>query len=73
MQQDGTLGNMWPVRPLRVNGFLKKLQGYVWYQDDLSLADNKLVGKFQFATIGRNKLKYPNIIDNKHCKGFGKE
>ena len=29
IQQDGTLGNMWTMRPLRVNHFLKKLRGYV--------------------------------------------
>ena len=68
MQQDGTLGIMWPVRPLQVNDFVKKHQGCVWYQDEISLAENSLVGPFQFGTTGRNKLKYPNIIDDKQWK-----
>ena len=29
VQQDVTLGKIWPVRPLRVNDFLNKWQGYV--------------------------------------------
>ena len=32
IQQDGTIGKVWPVRPLQVNEFLKRRQGYVWYQ-----------------------------------------
>ena len=65
MHQDRTLGNMLPVRPLRVNDFLNKRQGYVWYQDDISVADNRLVGTFQFGTTGRKILKYPNMINDK--------
>ena len=56
---------MWAVIPLQVNGFLNKRQGYVWYQYEISLAKHKLVGPLKFGTTGRNKLKYPNIIDNK--------
>ena len=62
MQQDGTLVNMWPMRPLRVNDFLKKRQGYVWYQNDIYLAEHKLVGQLKLGTIGRNKLKCPNMV-----------
>ena len=47
------------------NVFLNKLQGYVWCQDDISLADHRLVGPFQFGATGRKKLKYPNVINNK--------
>ena len=59
MKEEGTLGKMWPVRPLRVNEFLKKRQGYVWYQDEISLAEHRIVGPFQFGTTGRNELKTP--------------
>ena len=65
IQQDVTLGNMWPVRQLIVNDFLKERQGCVWYQDEIYLAEHRLVGPFQFGTTGRNKSKYPNMIDNK--------
>ena len=65
MKQDGTLGKMFPVRPLRVNGFLQRYQTYVWYQDDIFLAKHSLVGPFQFETTGRKNLKYPNMIDEK--------
>ena len=66
--KDGTLGKMWPVIPIRANGFLNKRQGYVWYQDDISLAERRLVGPFQFETTGRKKLKYPNMIDKKQWR-----
>ena len=68
MQKDGTLGNMWPARPLQVDEFLKKLQGYVWYQDDIFVANHRLFGPYQFGTTGTNKLKYPNIINKKQWK-----
>ena len=55
MQQYGTLVNIWPVIQLGVNDFLKKRQSYVWYQDNIFLADNSLVGPFQFVTTGRKK------------------
>ena len=48
MQQYVTLGKMWPVIPLQVNEFLRKSQGYVWYQDEIYLAENRLVGLLQF-------------------------
>ena len=53
MKEGGTLVNMCPVRPLRVNEFLKKRQVYFWYQYDISLADHRLVGPFQFVKTGR--------------------
>ena len=65
MKKDGTLGKMFPVIPLRVNSFLQKYQTYVWYQYDISLANHRLVGTFQFGTTGRKKLKYPNMINDK--------
>ena len=65
MHQDGTLGRMQPVIPLQVNDLFKERQGCVWYQDDISLAEDRLVGPFQIGTTVRNKLKYPSTIDNK--------
>ena len=65
MQIDGTLGKIRPVRPLQVNDFLKKRHGYVWYQDDISLAKHKLVGPFKFGTTVRKKLKHPSMVENK--------
>ena len=70
MQQDGTLVNMWPMRPLRVNDFLKKRQGYVWYQNDIYLAEHKLVGQLKLGTIGRNKLKCPNMVQWETVEGI---
>ena len=73
MEQDGTLGNFQPVRPLQVNDLLKKLQGYVWYQYEIYLVENSLVGPFPFVTTGRNKLKYPSMIYYKQWKGLEKK
>ena len=73
MQQDGTLGNMWLVRSLQVNDFLKKIKGCVWYQYDIYLAENRIFGKFQFGTTGRNKIKYPDMIDDKQWKELDNE
>ena len=64
---------MWPVTPLQVNEFLNKRQGYVWYQDDISLAEDRLAGIFQFVTTGRKKLKHPNKIDDKQRKELDKK
>ena len=64
---------MWPVRPLRENEFLKKRGGYVWYQDDVSLAKHRLVHPFQFVTTVRNKLKYRNMIEKKPWMELDKE
>ena len=72
IQKDGTLGNMWTVRPLQVDEFLKKCQGYVWYQYDTPLAYHRLVGPLQFGTTGIKKLKYPNMIDDKQWKELEK-
>ena len=66
--QDGNLGKMFPVRPSKVHKLLKNNQTYMWYQDGISFAENRLVGTFQFGTTGRNKLKYPNMIDEKQWK-----
>ena len=48
-----------------MNEFLKKIQVYVWYHDDIYLDDNRLVGSFQFGTSGKNKLKQLNTIEEK--------
>ena len=71
--QDGTLGKMLSVRPSKLHNLLQKNQTCVWYQDDISLADHRLVGPFQFGTTGRNKLKYPNMIDKQQLKELEKE
>ena len=70
--QDGTLGNTFPVRPSKVHNLLQKNQTYVWYQDDISLVEHRLVGPLQFGTTGINKLKYPNMIDEKQWKELEK-
>ena len=57
-----------PVRQIRVNYFLQEYQKYVWYQDNISLAEHRLVVSFQFRATGRNKSKYPNIIEEKQWK-----
>ena len=54
-----------PVKPLRINDFLQKYQKYVWYQDEISQEEHKLVGPFQFWETGRNKLIPPNMIEEK--------
>ena len=59
--------------PLRVNRLLQRYHTYVWYQDDISLSNHRLVGPLQFGTTGRNKLKYPNLIDKKQWKELEKE
>ena len=65
MKQDGTLGKILPVIPLRVNGFLRRYQPYVWYHDAIYLDEHGMVGPFQFGTTVRNELKYPKIIKDK--------
>ena len=62
------LGNMLLVRPSKVHNLLQENQKYVLYQYDISLADHILVATFQFGTTGRNKLKYPNMINEKQWK-----
>ena len=43
------------------------------YQVDISLADHRLVGTFQFSTTEGKKLKCPQMIDEKQWKALGKE
>ena len=57
-RQDGTLGKMCPVRPLQVNDFLKKNQRFVWYQYDIYLEAQRLLGLFYFGATGSNKMMY---------------
>ena len=73
MYQNGTLGNMYPVIPLRVNDLLNKLQVCVWYQDEIYLAEHRIVVIFQLRTTVRKKLKHPNNIDKKQWKKLEKE
>ena len=71
--QDGTFRNMFLVIPSKVHNLLQKNHMYLWYQYDISLSDHKMFGTFQFGTTGRNKLKYPNIIDDKQWTEFERE
>ena len=71
--QDGTLGKILTVRPNKVQNLLKKNQTYVWYQDEIFFSENRLVGPLQFGTTGRNKLKHPNMIEDKQWKELEKE
>ena len=73
LDQDGTLGQMLPVIPLRVNGFIKKYQGYMCYQDDAYLTNNRLVGALQFGARRKIKLKCPNMIEDNQWKSSEKE
>ena len=47
MKKDGPLGKIVPVIPIRVKKFIQKYQTYVWYQDDIYLADHRLVWPLQ--------------------------
>ena len=55
-----------------MDDFLKRLQGCVWYQDDISLIEHSLVGPLKFVTTGINKLKYPIMINKKQWKALEK-
>ena len=72
MKQDGTLGKMLPVIKIRLKYFLQEYQKYVWYQGDISLTEHRLVGSFQIRATGRDKSKYPNVIEEKHWKELEK-
>ena len=50
--KDGTFVKMCPVIELTVNELLKKYQDCVWYQYYISLAEHRMVGKYQFGTTG---------------------
>ena len=52
--QGGTLVNILLVRPSKAQNLLPKNQTYVCYQDDISLAEHRLVVTFQFGKTGRN-------------------
>ena len=60
------------MRPLRVKVFLQRYQEYVLYQDEISLAEHRLVEAFQFGTTGIKKLEYTNMINKKQCKKLEK-
>ena len=65
--------NMLQVIPSKVHNLLQKNQTYEWYQNEISLAEHRLVGPFQFGTTEKNKLKYPNMVDEKQRKDLEKE
>ena len=50
--QDIMIGKMLQVIPSQVNNILQKNHTYMWYKDGIYLAENFLVGTFQFETIG---------------------
>ena len=56
-----------------MNEFLKKRQGYLWYQYETSVAEHRPVGPFQFWKTERKKLKYPNMINKKQWTELDKE
>ena len=56
-----------------MNECIRKYQEYVWYQDDISLAEHRLVRPSQFGTTEINKLKHPNMIKEKQWKEVGKK
>ena len=62
MKQDGAFGFFFPVRLLGVNYFLQKYQIYLWYQDEISLAEHRPIRPFQYVATGRRKLKQPIMI-----------
>ena len=49
MKEDGTMGKIVVLRPTKVEAQLQ-WQDRVWYQDDISLAEHRLVGPFNFAS-----------------------
>ena len=63
--QDSTLVNMLPLIPGKVHNISQNNKIYVWCQDDISLAEHRLVVPFQSRTTGREKLKHPKMIDKK--------
>ena len=73
MNQVGTIGEMFPLIPIKLHNLLQKNQTYMWYQVDISLEEYRLVGPFRFGKEGRKKLKYPNMINNKQWKELEKE
>ena len=60
------------MRPIRVNVFLQRYQEYKWYQNDIYMAEHRLVGPLPFGTTARKKLKYPNMINEKQWKELEK-
>ena len=73
MRQYIILGNIWPVIPLRVNKFLKKHQGCVWYHYGILLHEHSLIRPLRFKTIRHNKIKYYNMIEENQWKALKKE
>ena len=70
---DGMPGKMFPVIASNVNNLLQNNHTYMWYQDNISLAEHRLVGPFQFGTKGRKKLKHPIMVYDKQWKELEKE
>ena len=63
--RDGVLAEMILVRPNKVATFLrdKGRQKYVWYQDEVSLAEDQLVGPFDFKS-GTQDQPRQNRVDS---------
>ena len=45
----------------------------MWNQDNIYLEESRLVGPFKFGILGKNKLKYPNMIEYKQWKELEEE
>ena len=65
-----TLGIFLPLRPLRVNSFLQKYQEYVWYYDDFSLVDHRMLGPFHFGERKNKEIKLPKHDQREKLSGI---
>ena len=72
IKQYDKIGKMWPVRPLKLNDFLKTRKGYLRFHNEISLIEHRLVGPAQFGITGIKKRKYPKTIEEKQWKAFEK-
>ena len=48
LQSDGEIGSIYPVAPKRVKNLLQARTNLYWYQDDVNLVTDALVGPFNF-------------------------
>ena len=64
---------MLPEIPSKVHKLLQKNQTNMWYQDEISLSEHRLVGTFQFVKIGKIIIKYTNIIEENQWKELENE
>ena len=70
---DAMIVKMLPVRPSKLHNLLQNNHTYVWYLYVISQTEHRLVRTFHFGTTGRNKLKHPNMIEDKQWKELEKE